>query len=239
MVEAARSLATSGAAIMMVHLTKGLVFVVVALFYTSVVSTAPCQVSSAPTVSVDIRRDEVREVVDTSRDELERLATAAGKQDHRPVFSIYTAATGYKADIDSHVEKTGDDMFCAVPTAVRILVVLTDRVIHLAYEAQSNDCLKVVREHEWLHAHADEEALEKRALALVHHMRTAIAQTPLASANSAQAAKSQMAAAIGAQMDEQLSSMEQLRKQLDRSIDSPLLFARLHAACGDQGQNGL
>ena len=35
MVEAARSLATSGAAIMMVHLTKGLVFVVVALFYTT------------------------------------------------------------------------------------------------------------------------------------------------------------------------------------------------------------
>ena len=70
----------------MVHLTKRLVFVVVALFYTSVVTAAPCQVSSAPTVSVDIRRDEVREVVDTSRDELERLATAAGKQDHRPVW---------------------------------------------------------------------------------------------------------------------------------------------------------
>ncbi len=223
---------------MMVHLTKRLVFVVVALFYTSVVTAAPCQVSAAPTVSVDIRRDEVREVVDTSRDELERLATAAGKQDHRPVLSMYTAATGYKADIDSHVEQTGDDMFCAVPTAVRILVVLTDRVIHLAYEAQSN-CLKVVRKREWLHAHADEQALEKRASALVHHMGKAITRTPLASANSAQAAKSQMAAAIGAQMDEQLNSMEQLRKQLDRSIDSPPLLARLHAACGDQGPNGL
>jgi hypothetical protein len=132
MVEAARSLATSGAAIMMVHLTKRLVFVVVALFYTSVVTAAPCHVSSAPTVSVDIRHDEVREVVDTSRDELERLATAAGKQDHRPVLSMYTAATVYKADIDSHVEQTGGDMFCAAPTAVRIHVVLTDRVIHLA-----------------------------------------------------------------------------------------------------------
>src|ERR1700730_8563094 len=109
MVEA--SLPTSGATIMMVHLTKWLVFVVVTLFYTSVVTAAPCQVSSAPTVSVDIRRDEVR-------DELERLATAAGKQDHRPVLSMYTAATGYKADIDSRVEQTGDDMFCAVPTAV-------------------------------------------------------------------------------------------------------------------------
>ncbi len=68
---------------------------------------------------------------------------------------------------------------------------------------------------------------------------SAIAQTPLASANSAQAAKTRMAAAIGAQMDEQLNSMEQLRKQLDRSIDSPPLFARLHAACGNLGQSGL
>jgi hypothetical protein len=97
MVEA--SLPTSGATIMMVQLTKWLVFVVVALFYTSVVTAAPCRVSSGPTVSVDNRRDEVREVVDTSRDELEQLATAAGKQDHRPVLGMYTAATGYKADI--------------------------------------------------------------------------------------------------------------------------------------------
>lgn len=72
---------------MMVHLTKQLVFVVVAIFFPGVVAAAPCQISSAPTVSVDIRRDEVRGVFGTSRDELERLATVAGELDRRPVLS--------------------------------------------------------------------------------------------------------------------------------------------------------
>jgi hypothetical protein len=36
--------------------------------------------------------------VDTSRDELDRLAIAAGKQEHRPMLGMYTALLGYDVE---------------------------------------------------------------------------------------------------------------------------------------------
>jgi hypothetical protein len=225
---------------MMVQLTRRLAFINVASLYPCVVAVAPCRVQSTPTVSVDIRRDEVREVVDTSREELNRLANAAGVQAHWPALGMYASAIGYEIDIESHVEPLGDAAFCTVATAVRIHVALSNRVIHLARDAQLNGCLyEAVREHAWLHAHADEQALEKQGSALLDHMRTTLKQTPLARANSVLAAKSKMAAAIRTHIDEELKGVELLREQLDQSIDSPSSLAQLRGTCGDLGQNSL
>jgi len=223
------------------QLAKRMAFIGAWFIYPFAVAATPCQVSAPPTsVSVEFRRAEVREVVDTSRDELDRLAMAAGKQDHRPVLGMYTAAMGYGANIDSHAEPVGDELFCAVPTVVRIVVVLTRRVIHLAHEAKSSGCLyDATREHAWLHAHADDRALDEQASALADALRSALAQTPLDSAASESAAKGKLVAAIGAQIDEQLNSLEQLRKQLNRSIDTPSALARLHAACDMQSSEPL
>jgi hypothetical protein len=217
--ETTRRLPTFDASIITVHLAKQLVFIIAAVFCFSDVAAAHCRVSVVPTVRVDTRSDDVRALVDTSTDELDRLAMVAGGQAHRPVFGMDTAAIAYNVAIDNRVEKNGDDMFCAVPVAVRILVVLTSRVIPLAHEAQSDDCLIVVREHERLHTHTDKQALEEGASAIVDQMQRLLVRTPLASANFVQAGKSRMATAIGTEMNRELNGLEKLRKQLDRSVD--------------------
>ena len=216
------------------QLAKRMAFIGVWFIYPFASAAAPCPVSAPPAaVSVEFRRTDVHEVVDTSRDELDRLAIAAGKQEHRPILGMYTAVLGYDVDADSHVEQVGDDLFCAAPTGVRIVIFLSDRVIHLAREVRSNGCLyDAAREHAWLHAHADERALAEKASTLSDALRRALAETLLASGTSSLAAKSQMLTTIGAQMDRQLDSVEQLREQLNRSIDTPSALARLHAACG-------
>ena len=218
------------------QLAKRMAFIGAWFIYPFAVAAAPCPVLVPPAaVSVEFRRADVHEVVDTSRDELDRLAIAAGKQEHRPMLGMYTALLGYDVDTDSHVEQVGDDLFCAVPTGVRIVIFLSGRVIHLAHEVRSNGCLyDAAREHAWLHAHADERALAEKASTLSDALRRALAETPLASGTSRLTAKSQMLATIGAQLNRQLDSVEQLRKQLNRSIDTPSTLARLHAACGMQ-----
>lgn len=223
------------------HLAKRMAFIAATFIYPFAVAASPCQVlSPAVAVSVEIRRADIHEVVDTSRDELDRLAIAAGKQNHRPVLGMYTAAIGVEVDIGSHIEQVGQDLFCAVPTAVRIVLVQAARVIHLAHEVRFNSCLyDAAHEHAWLHAHADEQALDEGASALFDALRTALAQTPIGRAASQRAAENEMAAIIAAQIDGQLNSIEQLRKQLNQSIDTPSALAQLHAACGMQNPSPL
>jgi hypothetical protein len=123
---------------------------------------------------------------------------------------------------------------------VALTIFLSGRVIHLAHEVRSNDCLyDAAREHAWLHAHADERALAEKASTLSDALRRALAETLLGSGTSGLAAKSQMLATIAAQMDRQLDSVDQLRNQLNRSIDTPSALARLHAACDTQSSEPL
>lgn len=210
-----------------------LIFVCSWCIYPRAVVAAPCQVSTpAIAVTVDVSVTELGEAVDTSRDELDRLATAAGKEDHRPVFGLYTAVIAYEVHLKSQVQRLGSVLFCAAPTDVRIVLKLTDRMIHLAHETSSNACLyDVARDHARLHAQADERALREKAPALLATLRAALPGIPLSTAESEHAAESQTAASVTAQIEKELSSVDQLRKKLSETIDSPSELTRLHNKC--------
>jgi hypothetical protein len=191
-------------------------------------------------VSVDVHREEVREAVDTSRDELDRLAIAAGKEDLRPVFAMYTAVIVYQSSIKSQVKQLENNLFCAEPTAVRIVLRVTDRMIHFASETRDNACLHdAARKHAWLHAQADERALDESAAKLLVALRAALPEKPLASAPSEQAAENLTAAAVAEEIAKEWDNIEQLRQNLNNSVDSTSELMQLHTSCIMQKENAL
>ena len=196
-------------------------------------ASAPCQLSDSPTdVSVDFEAMELSEVVDTSSDQIRQLAIAAGREDHLPLFGYYTAVITYETRINSQVAHIASDSFCASPQSVKVVLVLSNRVIHLAEETKSNACLySAAREHARLHAQADERALADHAAVLSISLRASLRNLPLTTAGSEKAAESQTAALITAQVERRLSVIEQLRKEANNLVDSPSELARLHAKC--------
>jgi hypothetical protein len=200
---------------------------------------APCA-NSTPEVTVEIQRGEVREMVDTSREQLDHLAALSGNQRHLPAFGVYTSKVGYKADIDSTAVPLSGDQFCAVLKSVRVVIFATDRIIHLARETQGNPCiLDRTRTHVARHAFADEQAIEESVTGISKQLYETLAHESLSSARSVAAAREQVAATVSHEMEKQLDRIEALRAEIDLGIDSAASLARLHAACADPNADTL
>jgi len=183
-------------------------------------------------VSVDVSHTELHEVVDTSRDEIDRLATEAGKEDRLPLFGFYTAVIVYEIHLKSRVQHLESGSFCSIPIAAKIIIKLNHRVIHLAKETKTDSCLyDAAREHAWLHALADERALSEKSIALSATLRAVLPYLPLSTAVSEQAAESQTAALVTTEIERELSSVDEFRAKLNNSVDSPSELARLHSKC--------
>jgi hypothetical protein len=207
-------------------------FTIIAMLYPSAIIAAPCPVSAPPNVTVEIRRDPVQEIVDTSRDELDQFAIAAGREDHVPAFGSYSSVLAYNANIDTRVVELGSDVFCASPKTVRILVMLTSRVIHLARETQASSCLlETSREHELAHAHAEERAIDDRATMFLERARLAITELRMGPTRSAAAARLQLADEVSKQIGTQFLNLEQYQHQFDQAVDSPSNLKTLQSAC--------
>lgn len=205
---------------------------VVLMAYPCGVAASQCRVSAPPTIGMNIRVTEVQESIDTSRDELDQLAIAIGELESLPVYGAYTAALGYHADIDSHIERLGDNALCALPDSVQVHVELTNRVIHLAREAKTSSCLlETTRAHILRHAHADEQALDEGKAPFLDQLRTMLAHLEIEEAASPLAAKQRLADATSKQIVIELDELETYRHQLSQSINTAFNLARLHGAC--------
>jgi len=196
------------------------------------VRASPCSAAASPQLFIEVRRDAVHEVVDTSGAELDRIAAATGHRGHTPAFGLYSATLSYKAAISSHVERTGADAYCAAPSSVRIVVMLSNRVIHLAAELKDNQCLmKATFAHVIEHARADEQVIESGIAGFTHDMRTSLAHLQISRARSAETARIQLVSMISQEVEAQINKLEAARKERNRSLDSPANLAKLHTDC--------
>jgi hypothetical protein len=210
----------------------GLVFLLLAGgFLGSYAQAASCQAIAPPTLEVDASSDEVREVFDTTEAEIRRIAAARGLQPHWPGLGAYAAELRYVANIKEEAEAERGS-YCAIPTAVHLVIVLKRRVIHLARELQENPCLsEAVRQHAWRHARADEDAL-KQLPPLTEQLREALARLPPVRGETELAAKSAATTAVRATIGDFLDRLDDTRAKLNLTIDMPEAIDRLRAQCG-------
>ena len=184
-----------------------------------------------PALTVEVSSDEVREAFDITVADIRRLATARGLQPHWPGLGAYVAQLRYRADIDEDAEEDRG-VYCATPRSVRLVILLNDRIIHLARELQESPCLRdAVRQHARLHARADEDAL-KQLPALTEHLRESLARLPPVRGDTELFAKSATTAAVHAQIDDFLDRLYGIRAALNRAIDAPEAIEQLRRKCG-------
>jgi hypothetical protein len=202
------------------------------LAYPCFAIAAPCSAPEPPKITLEIQRGDVRQIVDTSGDELAQLAINAGAQYHLPAYGLYTANLGYNVDIDSRIERPRDGVVCAVPISLHVTVALTNRLFHLARETQTDPCLlELTVAHLRRHAHADDEALDERAASLVDELRVATMHLSSNGAATTLAAKGELADMVSKSIDKASIGLEEFRQQLNRAIDTPAELAQLRAAC--------
>lgn len=195
---------------------------------------AGCQPAPPPALKVEVSSDQVREVFDTTVADIRRLAAARGLLPHWPGLGAYVAQLRYRADIDEDAE-ADRGVYCATPRSVRLVILLNDRVIHLARELQANPCLRdAVRQHTRRHARADEDALNQLPT-LTGHLRDALARLPPARGDTELFAKSAATAAVRAQIDDFLDRLDGIRAALNQAIDAPEAIEQLRGKCGPGG----
>ena len=184
-------------------------------------------------VLVRVQREDAREVFDTVRSELTRLAKVTGSSHHEPIFGAYIAVHGYIFDFEDEITQK-DGIFCASAVTLRVSLVLKDRTIHLAREIQDNACLReATRNHQLQHAKADDRAFAEAVLPLTEKLRASFRVSPGGEGASPAQARQRLEDALDQQIEVHYRSVEDERKRLDNEIDSPDNLKRLRLACAN------
>lgn len=195
---------------------------------------AACAPMKRPQVSVDVSADPVETVFDTSLDELQRLATAAGKQAHMPLRAVYGSKVLFGAAIRSETESISPEEVCIVGVRVAVRIRVSEKMIHAAREIRDSTCLlRASVDHAMAHARHQERSLS----AAREHMADALREMlreyrppPLAAAKAEHA----LSQAISKHVDAELAAIDADRTQSARALDSPEALSRLRHACNGE-----
>ena len=184
--------------------------------------------------TVGVHRDAVREEFDMDREHLTNLAITAGRQDELPVFGAYTAWRGYIFDFDSDVQRLANGAFRASAKAVRVSLVLRDRIIHLARELQDERCRReVTRDHLLRVSRADDRAFVESARPFLVRLQRKMAISPNGEGSSPDEARKRLEDVLTDKIEAEFSTVEKYRRQLTKTVISSDHLRRLRAACTD------
>lgn len=192
---------------------------------------AECPPSDEARISVEVSAGPVETVFDTSLEELERLARAAGREAHLPLRAVYSSSVLFTADIDTQVQEMTPRKSCAVAKSVRIRIAIGRRTIHAARELRDKACLRTAAtDHAATHARHQEERLFAARETIVANLK-AILREPSPVAGSAAEAERAFASLISAQIDADLARIDADKTEAGRTIDSSDTLAQLKVVC--------
>ena len=192
---------------------------------------AECPPSDEARISVEVSAGPVETVFDTSLEELERMARAAGREAHLPLRAVYSSDILFTADIDTQVQETTPRKSCAIAKSIRIRIAIGKRTIHAARELRDKTCLRTAAtDHAATHARLQEVRLFAARETIVANLK-AILREPSPIADSAAEAERSFARLISAQIDEDLARIDADKTEAGRTIDSSEVLAQLKAAC--------
>jgi hypothetical protein len=196
-------------------------------------AAATCKTAAAPTLLLDVYKSETSEAFDTTGPELRQLAAAHGEKPHWPALGVYVAGLGYKAAVDDAMDVDSSGQFCATVSSVHVVITIQPRVIHLARELGSlpRCLLRAVHDHERQHARADDQALEQWTPDVGRRVRDALARLPTLKAQTEEATKALVVAAIRTQLQALMDDIQRDRDRLNELVDAPDAIVQLRKTC--------
>jgi hypothetical protein len=189
--------------------------------------------AAQPQVEVETIHGDVEEFTNTTVAELAAAAKRHNAPLRHPIVGVYISTVAIGLNIKDKIVDLGANRRCSIPEAIYVRLGLTDRAVHLPRDFADNPCLMdVARSHQHKHADADRALVNDIVAKYTEQLRARMETLQVEPASSEQEARLRMTEAARNLVKEQLDNYEDMKRHINRRVDTPEEVVRMRSACG-------